>query len=354
MVSAKYMRDSGIIGRRRRRINRHPGECGAAARRGRCGAMRTPWHDPAKHRMMPGMNPFLAMLVALATSVPAKPAALDPVAADTLKRNIEKDRLDTQQKLKSDTTSYLATVERRDFGEKSSLTVGRDSTNDVHIEDPGVEPHHLRVTVMGDSFHVEVMDEHARFKVKDSEVREATLGPSSIGVGRFKLRLSHQRYPAIIVFDPQSPHFKLYHGLKYFPVDLSYRYLLALTPNPEPDTMIIMSTRGNARRAVRVGWFDFQVGKTSCRLEATRLLEPGIGEKNISVFFRDATTSKQTYEVGRYVDVESLADGRYVLDFNLAYNPACAFSDHYNCPIPPKANTLKVAIRAGEMDSHYH
>ena len=41
-------------------------------------------------------------------------------------------------------------------------------------------------------------------------------------------------------------------------------------------------------------------------------------------------------------------DGRYVLDFNKAYNPACAFSDHYNCPIPSKANTLKFAIRAGE------
>ena len=47
-------------------------------------------------------------------------------------------------------------------------------------------------------------------------------------------------------------------------------------------------------------------------------------------------------------------DGRYLLDFNLAYNPACAISDHYNCPIPSKANTLKVAIRAGEMDAHYH
>jgi uncharacterized protein (DUF1684 family) len=42
-----------------------------------------------------------------------------------------------------------------------------------------------------------------------------------------------------------------------------------------------------------------------------------------------------------------------VLDFNSAYNPACAFSDYYNCPIPSKANTLTVAIRAGEMDSHY-
>ncbi len=46
-------------------------------------------------------------------------------------------------------------------------------------------------------------------------------------------------------------------------------------------------------------------------------------------------------------------DGSYGLDFNMAYNPACAFSNYYNCPFPPKENTLKVAIKAGEKDSHY-
>ena len=49
----------------------------------------------------------------------------------------------------------------------------------------------------------------------------------------------------------------------------------------------------------------------------------------------------------------SSADGRWVVDFNNAYNPACAVSPHYNCPIPTKANTFKLAIRAGEKDSHY-
>ena len=60
------------------------------------------------------------------------------------------------------------------------------------------------------------------------------------------------------------------------------------------------------------------------------------------------------HALGRYVDPVRLPDGRYLLDFNAAYNPACAFSTHYNCPIPPKSNTLAVAIRAGEMDSDYH
>jgi hypothetical protein len=213
------------------------------------------------------------------------------------------------------------------------------------------------VTVAGDRFHVEAVDAQARFKVKPAEkneTREATVDPSYIQIDRFTLRLSHQRFPAIIVFDPQSARFKEYKGLRYFPIDLAYRYELPLTPNTKPETLTIMSTVGNQRRAQRVGWFDFMVGKTACRLEAVRLLEPGVGENDISVLYRDATSDHDTYALGRYVDPKKLPNGKYVLDFNAAYNPACAFSDHYNCPIPPKTNTLAVAIRAGEMDSHYH
>ena len=189
---------------------------------------------------------------------------------------------------------------------------------------------------------------------KAQPTREATLDPVYIEIGRFVLRLSHQGFPAIIVFDPKGPRFKEYRGLKYFPVDLAYRYELALTPNPHPETVDIMSTRGTQRRARRVGWFEFMVGETPCRLEAVRLLEPGVGENDIGIFFRDATTGKETYALGRYVDVKKLPNGKFLLDFNSAYNPACAFSDHYNCPVPPRANTLPVAIRAGERDSQYH
>ena len=63
---------------------------------------------------------------------------------------------------------------------------------------------------------------------------------------------------------------------------------------------------------------------------------------------------KVFYTLERYVDLKKLENGNYILDFNLAYNPACAFSEYYNCPIPPKSNALMVPIRAGEMDSHYH
>ncbi len=300
------------------------------------------------------MISLIAVVFAAASSVaPALPVKLAPATADSLRAVALKDREDTREWLRTKPTSYLATIQRRDFGSRSILTVGRDEHNDMRIDDPEIANHHLRVIVEGDSFHVVSADPGATFKVKDEERTTATLPPSQIGVGRFTLRLSHQRFPAIIVFDPKSPGFARYKGLEWFPVDFKYRYELALTPNPAADTVIIQSTRGNERRAVRVGWFDFKVNGKACRLEANRLLEPGVDENSLSVFFRDATTGKTSYAVGRYVDPERLPDGRWVLDFNNAYNPACAVSDHYNCPIPPKTNVLAAAINAGEKDAHY-
>jgi len=58
--------------------------------------------------------------------------------------------------------------------------------------------------------------------------------------------------------------------------------------------------------------------------------------------------------VGRYADAESLGGDRYALDFNRAYNPSCAFSSLYNCPIPPRENVLAVPVRAGERDPGGH
>jgi uncharacterized protein (DUF1684 family) len=291
-------------------------------------------------------------------SVPAVPVKLSKAEAAAAVRHIEQDRTDTEQWLQAAPTSYLATIDRRDFGTRTMLSVGRASDNDVRIDDGAVSAHHLRIAVDGDRFRVEAVDPAARFGVtrdgKIAEVRSAVLDPSAIQLGRLLIRLSHQRFPALIVFDPDSPGFKSYKGLKYYPVDLSYRYELPLTPNPARDITLIMSTRGNQRRAERVGWFDFAVGGIACRLEALRLLEPGVDESELGVFFRDQTTGNETYALGRYVDAKKLPNGRYVLDFNMAYNPACAFSDHYNCPIPPKANVLTVAIRAGERDAHYH
>lgn len=309
-------------------------------------------------------RPSLALLVLAALSLTAaaparRPAAAPPVRlatseSDSLRKALEADRAETLEWLKSSPTSYLAAVGREDFGERTTLTLGSDGDNAVRLAAPGVMPHHLRVTVAGDSFHVAAVDPGATFRVRGRDTTSAMLPPSAIQVDRFTVRLSHQRFPALIVFDPKSPRFAGYKPLQWYAPDWRYRFVASLTPDPAADTTIILSTRGNSRRAVRFGWFDLLVNGQRVRLEAQRLLEPGVGEKDMSIFFRDATTGVETYSVGRYLDPVELPDGRWVVDFNNAYNPACAVSDHYNCPIPSKANTLRVAIRAGEKDSHWH
>lgn len=302
---------------------------------------------------------FIGAATAMVVAAAARPVQLSPVAAKAVVAEIQKDRVDTQAWLKSDPTSYLATVSRLDFAGKKTLTLGRASDNDLRVDDAEIAPHHLRVTVEGDKFRVERVDPAASFMTQakaggfEPAPPTAVVDPSSVKIGRFLVRLSHQGFPGLIVFDPKSPRFALYKGLKYFPPDLSYRYELPLTVNPTPEAVTILSTRGNQRRATRVGWFEFMVGNTPVKLEALRLLEPGVGENDLGIFFRDATSGKESYELGRYVDVKKLPGGLYLLDFNFTYNPACAYSAHYNCPIPPKANVLPVPIRAGEMDAHY-
>lgn len=299
---------------------------------------------------------LLLMTASLDTARAAKgvgPVNVAPDSAKSILAAYENDRTDTEKQLKEGATSYLAAVARTDFGDKAALVLGRAADCDLKMDDPELAAHHLRVTVAGDSFRVEAMDDTAHFRVRGEMLRAATLAPGFVRVGRYSVRLSHQRFPALIVFDPKSPRFADYHGLAWYPPALEYRFVAPLTPNPKADTTIIMSTRGNARRAVLAGWFDLAVNGKPVRLEAHRLLEPGVDEKSVSIFFRDATTGSETYSVGRYLDPEPLPNGTWLVDFNNCYNPACATSPYYNCPIPSKANTLKVAIRAGEKDSHY-
>lgn len=294
----------------------------------------------------------ISLIATAAAPHAAKPERLSPAQADSVTRAILADRHDTEESLRSGPTSYFATVLRVDFGAATTLTVGRAADCGVRIDDPAMPEHALAVSVQGDSFRVEGVDT-TTFTWRKLAYHAAELPPAAIQLGRWTLRLSHQRFPAIIVFDPKSPRYSLFHGLEYFPVDLRWRYRASLTAAEHPDTVIILSTRGNERRAVRVGWFDLDMAGHAVRLEAHRLLEPGVDEQGVSLFFRDATTGKETYSVGRYVDPERLDDGTWRIDFNQAYNPACAFSPHYNCPIPSRANTLPFAVRAGEKDAHY-
>lgn len=139
-----------------------------------------------------------------------------------------------------------------------------------------------------------------------------------------------------------------FQGLSYYPPDPSLRFNVRLQRHARPQKVKLGTNTGEIRTGLRYGYFEFQAGGQSCLLQAYRLDDNAGGAPYLFVPFRDATSGKETYGAGRYLDLKENTSGIYDLDFNRAYNPFCAYNDAFSCPFPPAENTLGVAIRAGE------
>ena len=138
-------------------------------------------------------------------------------------------------------------------------------------------------------------------------------------------------------------------GIAYFPPDQRYRIQgLRLEPsaNDEAKTLHIPTSDGQLRPATRVGQLRFELDHREMSLHGYAL--PGMDGGSLFVPILDATSGHETYEAGRYLDLEPEEDGSYTLDFNLAYHPTCVFSPYYSCPLTPEENRLPVRVEAGE------
>ncbi len=144
-----------------------------------------------------------------------------------------------------------------------------------------------------------------------------------------------------------------FSGLVYYPVDAAYRVVATLVPDAHPGTFRVQTTTGDFKEYTRMGRLEFQLGEQTYSLTAfvPPADEPLHGNR-IFVPFRDKTSSKGTYGAGRYLDLNKRAGNEYVLDFNRAYSPFCAYSPYYSCPLPPGENNLPVEILAGEKSFH--
>jgi len=140
-----------------------------------------------------------------------------------------------------------------------------------------------------------------------------------------------------------------FDGLDYYEVDPDYRYELDLDRFEDPEPVVVGTSTDGEQEYLAWGEFAFEVDGESVTLTAYKG-DPD--EARLWVPFRDATSGAETYGAGRYLDLEPdehrTGDGRWVLDFNEAYNPTCAYSDRYECPLPPTTNWLDVRIEAGE------
>jgi uncharacterized protein (DUF1684 family) len=150
---------------------------------------------------------------------------------------------------------------------------------------------------------------------------------------------------------PQSPltpqQRSSFEGLRYFPEnpDLVVRTELITEAVDLVERIVMQTTTGDEQVYRRAGVIEFDVEGERARLT----LYASNDTRDLFLPFRDATSGKETYGAGRYLEVEPAdADGRVVIDFNYAYSPSCAYNPNWSCPIPPGENWLAVPIRAGE------
>ncbi len=142
---------------------------------------------------------------------------------------------------------------------------------------------------------------------------------------------------------------KNFSGLKYYDIDIKYLIRASFRPFPNPDTVTILTSTNKKRLMLKSGRINFRIDGKDCSLLLFKSLSKGISSYFLP--FMDATNGEDTYEAGRYIDLEQFRGTEIIIDFNQAYNPYCAYNDSYSCPLVPKENVLEVKIEAGEKYS---
>jgi uncharacterized protein (DUF1684 family) len=139
-------------------------------------------------------------------------------------------------------------------------------------------------------------------------------------------------------------------GLRYFPVDPTYRVIADFVPAPQKQVVTLATSDGKQKHYNTFGYAEFTLHGKKNRLLILEIMDPGPWRGTLFLAFGDETSARETYGAGRYLDVQKPKGKTLVLDFNLAYNPYCAYNHNYSCPLPPAENLLTIPIRAGELN----
>ncbi len=150
--------------------------------------------------------------------------------------------------------------------------------------------------------------------------------------------------------DHQSPLTRAqrqeFKGLHYFPENPSLHLEVEVEPFPQQDEIEMQTSTGDTQHYTRYGRFKFAVDDQTAELTLY---------ETAGSFFRpfvDSLAPKETYGAGRYLEPEPLGGDRFLVDFNYAYNPYCAYDDAWSCPLTPWENHIKVPVKAGEKNFH--
>ncbi|WP_192348287.1 DUF1684 domain-containing protein [Algoriphagus sp. Y33] len=137
--------------------------------------------------------------------------------------------------------------------------------------------------------------------------------------------------------------------LNFYPIDPTYKVKARLLPIEERKVREVPLTDGSKEKYIEHSWAEFELsGKTEKLLLLQAINEPD--KRNFFLAFADKTSAGETYGGGRYINARQDGKNSITLDFNMAYNPYCAYNPDYACPLPPKENLLEIPIPVGEKN----
>lgn len=143
---------------------------------------------------------------------------------------------------------------------------------------------------------------------------------------------------------------KEFKGIHFFPVDETYNVKAKFVRTPDEKIFSMKTSGALTKDYVKYGEATFILKGKEYKLNIYQSIDLAKQRKYrdyLFIPFRDATSAKETYGGGRYIDLLIPQGDTIVINFNKAYHPYCAYTEGYNCPIPPRENTLAVKIEAG-------
>jgi uncharacterized protein (DUF1684 family) len=144
-----------------------------------------------------------------------------------------------------------------------------------------------------------------------------------------------------------------FQGLHYFDANEKYNIKAKLESIEDKKVVVLGTSDGMEQKYLEYAYAIFDLDGVENKLLILELMDTGPQRGKLFLAFADATSGIETYGAGRYLDVKKVPGATSIeLDFNLAYNPYCAYTENFSCPFPPKENILKVAVLAGEKSYH--
>lgn len=164
-----------------------------------------------------------------------------------------------------------------------------------------------------------------------------------------KEREDKDRFMRTSPSSPFAANPKEFKGLSYFPPDPKFKIVATLTPVENKKPVTLGTNDGKEQQYVEYAHAEFDLDGLHHSLLILEIIEMGPFRGKLFFAFGDETSADETYGAGRYLDVTKVPGASTItLDFNKAYNPYCAYSDKFSCPLPPAENLLSIPIRAGE------